>query len=586
MAILNHACRLPELPQKLNARACKEIKGVIRLQQSAIEPKNFTISLDSLADDVKSLEWKIDNVVIKDTSKSFPYTFATIGEHNISVLVKDYCAKSVEIKKKSSVCENLKGVISFKPIETEKGYFILVDSLKGNVSKVSWFVNGKKLVNNKIDFGNNKNLTVTYAGTQELGMWAFFSDDGNYDLVAEVQDSCGKILQAKKTLNITTTYVSIPDPNFEQKLIDLGIDNDKKINARIWEGDALKVTDLNITESLGVEYNQTGNVMDLSGIESFKNLKTLNCANNKILTLNISNNNLLEELECGGNYISQLDLNKNLSLRILQCAYNKLKTININQNIKLTYVNCLNNQLNNLDISNNISLFQLSCSKNLLRKLDLSKNTSLSYLYCGDNQLTELILPQNSKLNELFCHDNNLSSLDLSKSLNLSYLSCSNNSNLSNLDISKNLNLSILNCDNNNLSSLDVSKNLNLSQLFCGRNNIGSLNILTNKNLFLISCYSTGLSSLDVSANTILKYLACHNNFISNLNLSKNTFIINLMCGNNKLTALDLSKNPDLEALSCVINPSLFTICVQDVAKAKSNPKFQKDSQAEWVKCN
>lgn len=551
IALLNHACsKLPELLPRLKTRECKEIKGFIKLQKLLNDPKSYTITLDSLAEEVKTLEWKIDNVILKDTAKSFTHSFSTPGEHSISVKVTDYCSKNREINKKLSICETLKGVISFKPIETEKGYYIWIDSLKGSINKVLWFVNGKKLTNNKIDLGGNKSLTVTYEGARELALWSHFSDDGDYNLLAEVQDSCGNILQAKKTLNVKTTYVNIPDVNFEQKLISLGIDNDNQINGRIWEGDALKVKDLNVAgpsgPSMGNEGNASENddlIKSIQGIEEFKNLERLDISRNRITAVSFKNLTGLKFLNCSSNPISALDLQYNTQLTELYCHKINIPGLVLTKNVLLESLFCEFNNLVSLDVGQNLKLKELDCGFNNISNLDVAKNTALTKLICYSNKINYLNLTKNTALVEL-------------------------------------------NCTVNNLSNLDVSKNLNLASLSCSLNNIQKLNLSANKNLDMLVCYGNGLTNLDMTPNTLLTYLDCGANSISTLNLSKNISLKTLHCGFNKLSLLDISKNIELTLLTAIQNPSLYTICVHDVAKVKSNLTFEKNAQAEFVKCN
>ena len=78
----------------------------------------------------------------------------------------------------------------------------------------------------------------------------------------------------------------------------------------------------------------------------------------------------------------------------------------------LIKLNCFDNQLTSLDISQNTNLKILYCDYNQLTSLDLSKNTDLEELDCTYNQLTSLDLSQNTVLEILSCYDNQLTSLD------------------------------------------------------------------------------------------------------------------------------------------------------------------------------
>lgn len=75
----------------------------------------------------------------------------------------------------------------------------------------------------------------------------------------------------------------------------------------------------------------------------------------------------------------------------------------------LTYLDCADNNLKVLDISKNIALTEINCSDNSLTALDVSKNTALVKLYCGRNALTSLNVSKISKLDKLNCSYNDLS---------------------------------------------------------------------------------------------------------------------------------------------------------------------------------
>lgn len=142
---------------------------------------------------------------------------------------------------------------------------------------------------------------------------------------------------------------------------------------------------------------------DLSGIEYFVNLTSLDCQKNQLASLDVSS---LTELS------------------ILYCQYNQLKTLDVSQNTALWNLNCSNNQLSELDVANNPKLQTLSCANNQLTALDIEKNTSLSTLYCNNNQLAGLDVSKNTVLTKLYCYANRMSELDVTKNLKLTALYC------------------------------------------------------------------------------------------------------------------------------------------------------------------
>lgn len=157
------------------------------------------------------------------------------------------------------------------------------------------------------------------------------------------------LLAAGYTVTAQTT--AIPDPLFEQELINLSIDTDGIVNGQIATADAEAVTSLTINpENTGSDY-----ITDLTGIEAFvnlenltvnytmieelnvstmPNLKYLDCIDNTLEYLDVSNNPLLEELylHTGGdvyplNNINEIDLSHNPNIRKL--AASAIRYINL-----------------------------------------------------------------------------------------------------------------------------------------------------------------------------------------------------------------------------------------------------------------
>ena len=445
--------------------------------------------------------------------------------------------------------------------------------------------NGKNNLLIEPDFKNNPKLTCILVDN------ASYSDTNWTD---SKQDNA--------SYNETTCSVLIPDPYFEDKLIGLGIDKDGK-NGQIAISSALGVSYLNVGSSL---------ISDLTGIQSFKNLKILECASNRLITVDLSKNTELTELSIPMNKLTNLDLSKNTAL---------------------TKLTCYSNLLTNLDTSFNPALINLSCDRNKLTTLDVSKNNLLTYLDCSQNQLSTLNVSQNIALINLDCSTNQLTNLDVSKNSSLTWFLCKSNK-IETLDVSGNLALKQLTCSDNKLTSLDVTKNNSLTIFECSSNSLEYLNVKNgnntriqralfgyNPNLFCIlvddaakaysyytawkkdteATYSdtfcdvtftlipdsnfedklieyeidtdgkngkvlnksiTSITSLHVFSSSIsdltgiegftnLESLNIEDNKLTSLDVSKNLSLTTLNCGKNKLTNLDISKNISLVEVLC-----------------------------------
>ncbi len=89
----------------------------------------------------------------------------------------------------------------------------------------------------------------------------------------------------------------IKDENFEKKLIELGIDTNG-LNGTISTLDAQKYFDLDL---------QNSNITDLSGIEAFVNITSLNISYNLISgVIDLSSNKNLAFLYCQNNQITKI----------------------------------------------------------------------------------------------------------------------------------------------------------------------------------------------------------------------------------------------------------------------------------------
>ena len=128
-----------------------------------------------------------------------------------------------------------------------------------------------------------------------------------------------------------------------------GIANDDSVTTSNIDG----IINLNISSKA---------ISDLTGIEDFISLITLDCGNNNLSSLDLSQNALLTTLNVMGNNLSSLDVSQNTSLNTLNCFGNNLSSLDISQNPNLMSLNCWSNQLNTLDVSQNPNLTSLYLS--------------------------------------------------------------------------------------------------------------------------------------------------------------------------------------------------------------------------------
>jgi len=216
----------------------------------------------------------------------------------------------------------------------------------------------------------------------------------------------------------STEIVHIPDANFKACLIgnvEINTNGDKEIQ----ESEASTFSGKISCKGLDIS--------DLKGIESFHNLRFLDCSKNNLTTIDISNNTKLISLICFGNQLTNLKLGNNTELTEIDCSINQLGTLDVSNNTNLIGLHCDRNKLTTLFLSNNIALESLVCYQNDLRALDVSKNSKLLSLFCFTNQLTKLDVSNNLDLAILRCFHNQLTVIDVSKNTSLIRLDCSDN---------------------------------------------------------------------------------------------------------------------------------------------------------------
>ena len=288
---------------------------------------------------------------------------------------------------------------------------------------------------------------------------------------------------------------NIPDANFEQALIDKGLDD-------VLDG---SISTANISSVTSLDVAIEG-ISDLTGIEDFVALKFLYCQDNKLTNLNLRKLSNLETVICDDNDLEEIDISQCPNLKSFTCNNNKLTGLDLSQNPKLEILLCDNNELTELDISNNTEMVILECSDNNILFLDTSKNPDLIEFNCDNNKITSLDVSKNPKLKNLIFSSNKiggvpdtgtgtdtgkqnikgranvLASIDLSNNTALEELDCSNNPLLSTLDLSSNTALKKLTCNTTSLTILDLSNNSVLTDLTCNDNNLFILNVKNGNN--------------------------------------------------------------------------------------------------------
>jgi hypothetical protein len=303
------------------------------------------------------------------------------------------------------------------------------------------------------------------------------------------------------TTNAQTT--AIPDPNFEQALIDLGIDSDGVINGEVLTEDIAEIGSLDVSQK---------NISDLTGIGGFNYLKNLNVSHNNLTsladlklpmhwsggpypTLNASYNNLSGEFTEGGFNILNLS-NNNFTLININSM--NIEQIDVSNNDLTSFSLIVNNDGSNwsddwfIKIDNNSNLVEIDIEalalENLyslnidnnpdLERLILKGNISISKI---ENQ-SKLTFIELREIEDIQIINNSVKILNigrLDEENNSDYL-VSGNDNLEEINFSEvDFNLlfnSLIILNNNSLKTLEVASS-------CRTLSINENDLLTNLDL-------------------------------------------------------------------------------------------------------
>ncbi|OAZ03418.1 T9SS type A sorting domain-containing protein [Flavobacterium succinicans] len=275
-----------------------------------------------------------------------------------------------------------------------------------------------------------------------------------------------------------TQFTSIPDVNFEKKLIELGYDSGTP-DGKVLTANIYKITNLDVSAS---------DISDLTGIEDFGALVQLECNSNKIKSIDVSKNKMLTKLGIYENQLTALDVTNNTKLVNLQCSINQIPSLDLSKNTQLLFLSSERNNLTTIDLSNNNLIRLLYIGGNKLISLDTKNLIDLEWLECGNNNIISLDLSNNAKLLELYCYLNKITVLD----------------------VSKNVLLKTINAANNELTSLDLSKNKNLTLVFIVFNPLSSLNLQNGNNSNFITPTSTSKTNSSLASSFLyLNNLSC-----------------------------------------------------------------------------
>lgn len=169
----------------------------------------------------------------------------------------------------------------------------------------------------------------------------------------------------------------IPDPVFEQFLINSGFDTDNTINGQVLTSDIEFITFLEINETPPIYA-----INDFTGIQDFASLEGIR--------FNVTNPTFIDF----GNLLNLRTVDGN--------THPELTSINLSGCPNLEFFNMIGTSLDTLILPQTNTLEIFSCTNGLLTNLDLSFYSALSSISVGNNQLESLNVANGNNTNVTF----------------------------------------------------------------------------------------------------------------------------------------------------------------------------------------
>ncbi len=235
-----------------------------------------------------------------------------------------------------------------------------------------------------------------------------------------VVKKCALIINLLMIFFSNAQIVNIPDANFKNRLLELGVDTNN-------DGEIQDTEAQSVVGNLDLNDKQ---ISDLTGIKSFSNIYNLYAGANNLTTLDLSGMINLNMVYCGNNMLTSINVNGLANLTYLQCTTNLLTTIDLEGLLYLRYLNLDKNQFTSLQI-NNLPSLQISSIEGNKQPLNLSFSNLpiLKTIYAQGSQLTSIDVSGLQALKILSCGFNQLDFISFKDNFlqNLSFLSVTNN---------------------------------------------------------------------------------------------------------------------------------------------------------------
>ncbi len=421
---------------------------------------------------------------------------------------------------------------------------------------------------------------------------------GTYFAQFEASNGCDSTVHLTLELHDCGDTIRNLSDQFRLQLIEAGVDQNG--DSRIQYTEAENIDSLDVSYENGTPSWQY-QITDIRGIEYFTNLVYLNCANNRIYSLDVDTLSKLKHLNCYSNNMSNLSLLELQDLEYLDLGGNNFSNpIDLSNNSNLKYFINHFNREDELDFSNNPKLLEIDLYRDLsidtlilkglhqleyfritsggnMHSIDFSDATNLKKIVLRQLELEEPIdFTPLKELEELTYTLSSLETIDLTNASKLEYVDFSSNL-LTSFDGSPHPNLYYANLyDNLNLTSVNFNDNPELITLNVQRCGLDDhiLDLSYNGKLDTLLSYDVKElwikngsieSELDIWFDVWIDYVCCDEEQYEEVRALINQSVpVSFECS--------LVSTNELESSSVLIRPNLVThtLTVQSQSQIKS----------------
>ncbi|MBW1296395.1 matrixin family metalloprotease [Aquimarina litoralis] len=589
----NEYCRYTAVPDS-NFEAVLETLGYDDISNDGQVPTALIENVTSLAIPENNIE---DTTGIEDFVSLTTLEFYQSGVISLD-LSNNTLLETISITDNPLTSINISGLINLRELVLVQTDITSID-VSSNTSLVVLDISDNPLLSSvDVRNGNNSNFT-SFDATNTTSLTCIRVDDADY---SNTNWSGNIDSDASFTETEYCIYTAIPDANFEAALNAQNYDDisgDGQVPTELIETiTSLTVDNESITDLTGIEdfvalttLNITENIFTTLDLSNNTNLTSLEANSCGLTSLDISQNNKLEELTAYSNELTTLDTSNNAALKSLTMYSNNITTLDLSSNTALELVEVYDNDLTQLNVQNGnnsqILTFDATGNSNLSCILvdditystsnwtDIDGHTSFSDTQCeayttipdsnfetalnslgyddipGDN-----LIPTDSIASVTRLEVGNLDIADLTgidDFTSLTYLDVRNND-LTELSLPNNSAIDTLYVQGNKLTSLDITNNPEIIKLDFNGNSLTSIDLSQNVNLEDVDGYKNSLTELDITNNTALREIYVFDNNLTSINTSNNIALETLYIYQNEISNLDVSNNTNLLALSCRSN--------------------------------